>query len=435
MSDSPPGKGWHLVGRASDYEHEDVEQAVIGDHELAIYRVKDQFYATDDVCTHEHAYLSDGVVVDDIVECPMHQGRFHIPSRTGDGGTGDHTGVQLPGDSGRRRHLRSIPAREAITHRRTSRPAIRQRTNYRLTMSSNIPVRTLPPRWTETVDIVVVGYGYAGAVAAIEAADAGASVLLIEKMADPGGISICSGGNVRIADDADKAFAYLKETNAGTTPDDVLRVLADGMTQVPAYFEKLATPCGASIDGRQADGNYPLAGTDTFGYVSIESVPDYDPVSRYPYVSSYLPPLRAAGMRLFKVIEDNIASRDIDVWLETEALRLGSAPEGEVRGLAYRRNGELGYIQARKAVVLACGGFEADEEMQRQLWQEKPVLLAAYKGNTGDGIRMAQDMGAALWHMWHYHGTYGFKHTNPEEYPYGIRFEAPAGLDPWQCTA
>jgi succinate dehydrogenase/fumarate reductase flavoprotein subunit len=78
-------------------------------------------------------------------------------------------------------------------------------------------------------------------------------------------------------------------------------------------------------------------------------------------------------------------------------------------------------------VILACGGFEADAELQRQFWQEKPVLNAAYMGNTGDGIRMAQDVGAALWHMWHYHGVYGFKHPDPS-YPFGIR---PKRLPDW----
>ncbi len=65
--------------------------------------------------------------------------------------------------------------------------------------------------------------------------------------------------------------------------------------------------------------------------------------------------------------------------------------------------------------------------MQMQFWQEKPVLNAAYMGNTGDGIRMAQDVGAALWHMWHYHGVYGFKHPDPG-YPFGIR---PKRLPDW----
>ena len=53
----------------------------------------------------------------------------------------------------------------------------------------------------ETVDVVVVGYGFAGAVSAISAHDAGASVLLLEKMADPGGISVCAGGGLRLSRD------------------------------------------------------------------------------------------------------------------------------------------------------------------------------------------------------------------------------------------
>ncbi len=56
--------------------------------------------------------------------------------------------------------------------------------------------------FNEEYDVVVVGYGYAGAIAAIEAADVGASVLLVEKATSPGGISICSYGAVRSAKDA-----------------------------------------------------------------------------------------------------------------------------------------------------------------------------------------------------------------------------------------
>jgi succinate dehydrogenase/fumarate reductase flavoprotein subunit len=276
--------------------------------------------------------------------------------------------------------------------------------------------------WDEAFDVVVVGYGYAGAVAAIEVADAGCSVLLIEKMSDPGGISICSGGNVRIADDAEKAFEYLKITCDGTTPDDVLWALAEGMTQVPAYFERLAEASGATIDSRYAGGNYPFPGIDTFGYISVGSVPDFDPAARYPHVSSYLPIHRAAGVRLFKVMEDNIAQRNITVRLAAEAKQLLVDPKTEVRGLLIKTGSGLQRIKAARGVILACGGFEANPEMQRQFWQEKPVLLAAFRGSTGDGIRMAQAVGADIWHMWNYHGTYGFKHPDPD-YPYGIRLK------------
>src|SRR5262245_22980726 len=295
-------------------------------------------------------------------------------------------------------------------------------------MSGHTPARTeAHDRWHATADVVVVGYGYAGAVAAIEAHDAGADVLLIEKMPDPGGISITSGGNVRFVEDVEEGFRHLQATSAGTTPDPVLRALAAGMAEIPAYFGKLARVCKATINRRQADGNYPFPGTKTFGYVSIDHVPEFDAERTYPFVSSYVPIHRAAGVRLFKVLQDNISSRKVRVELSTPATRLITGAHGEICGVMAQRDGRMFAIRARRAVVLACGGFEANADMQRQYWQEKPVLNAAYMGNTGDGITMAQDVGARLWHMWHYHGVYGFKHPDPD-YPFGIR---PKRLPDW----
>ena len=101
----------------------------------------------------------------------------------------------------------------------------------------------------DAYDVVVVGYGYAGGIAAIEAFDAGAKVLLVDKMANPGGISVCSYGAMRSAHDAGKAFAYLKATNAGRTPDSVLKVLADGMAQIEPYMRRLAKIQAMENDG------------------------------------------------------------------------------------------------------------------------------------------------------------------------------------------
>ena len=102
-------------------------------------------------------------------------------------------------------------------------------------------------------------------------------MLLIEKMPDPGGISITSGGNVRIVEDAEEGFRHLQATNAATTPDPVLRALAAGMADIPAYIEKLARLSGATINRRQADGNYPFPGTKTFGYSASITCPDLTP--------------------------------------------------------------------------------------------------------------------------------------------------------------
>lgn len=80
MSDAELGEEWHAAGSADDMEDEDVEQLWVGDVPIAVYRAAGTFYATQDVCTHEYALLSDGVVVDCVIECPFHQGRFDIRS-------------------------------------------------------------------------------------------------------------------------------------------------------------------------------------------------------------------------------------------------------------------------------------------------------------------------------------------------------------------
>lgn len=71
---------WYLVADTNDVEEEDVLGVNVEGTPVAIYNVKGKFYATNDICTHAFAFLSEGVVVDDIIECPIHQGRFHIPS-------------------------------------------------------------------------------------------------------------------------------------------------------------------------------------------------------------------------------------------------------------------------------------------------------------------------------------------------------------------
>lgn len=71
---------WHVVCGAEDIDEEDVLQFEHGGKVYAIYHTPSGFYATDGICTHEHEYLADGLVLGEIIECPRHQGRFDIPS-------------------------------------------------------------------------------------------------------------------------------------------------------------------------------------------------------------------------------------------------------------------------------------------------------------------------------------------------------------------
>lgn len=268
---------------------------------------------------------------------------------------------------------------------------------------------------TLSCDVLVVGCGYAGAVAAIAAHDAGAEVVVLEKMPDAGGISVCSAGGLRVAEDAGEAFAYLQATNAGTTPDDVLRRLAEGMVALPEAVAALAAGTGARVSRRASPGNYPLPGHRTFGFVYVEEIEGFDPRAHWPQVKG-----SPAGACLFRVLQLNLERRRIALRCNTAVRRLVRAADGSITGAeAAGPQGPL-FVRARGGVVLACGGFEGDAVLQQQFWEAKPVLSAAFRGNTGDGIRMAQAAGAALWHMWHFHGSYGFRHPDPA-YPFGIR--------------
>ncbi|MCR6670703.1 MocE family 2Fe-2S type ferredoxin [Devosia ginsengisoli] len=74
---------WHQACNSDDVDLEDVLGVTIAGNRVAIYRSPDdRFYATEGLCTHEQVKLEDGLVMDDIIECPKHNGRFNY--RTGE---------------------------------------------------------------------------------------------------------------------------------------------------------------------------------------------------------------------------------------------------------------------------------------------------------------------------------------------------------------
>jgi 3-phenylpropionate/trans-cinnamate dioxygenase ferredoxin component len=76
--ETPVMSEWIDAAALDDIEDEDVMRFDHAGHTYAIYRVNNNVYASDGLCTHEHAYLSDGFVMDHVIECPKHNGRFDI---------------------------------------------------------------------------------------------------------------------------------------------------------------------------------------------------------------------------------------------------------------------------------------------------------------------------------------------------------------------
>jgi len=69
---------WVDVCDVEDIDLEDVIRFDHGDRTFAVYRTSDgEVFATDGLCTHEKVHLADGLVMDDTIECPKHNGRFN----------------------------------------------------------------------------------------------------------------------------------------------------------------------------------------------------------------------------------------------------------------------------------------------------------------------------------------------------------------------
>ncbi len=79
-----PEPAWVRVAAAADIAEGEILAVRVGDREIALYHLPDdEFRATDNICTHEYAQLSDGWLEDGCIECPLHAGRFDV--RTGKG--------------------------------------------------------------------------------------------------------------------------------------------------------------------------------------------------------------------------------------------------------------------------------------------------------------------------------------------------------------
>jgi succinate dehydrogenase/fumarate reductase flavoprotein subunit len=91
--------------------------------------------------------------------------------------------------------------------------------------------------------------------------------------------------------------------------------------------------------------------------------------------------------------------RKIPVLTETPAKRLVTNAKGEVIGVIALAKGKEIAIKAKKGVVLTTGGYEFDAKTLQNSVKGFPIYAVGNPGNTGDGIRMAQKVGAGLWHM------------------------------------
>lgn len=235
--------------------------------------------------------------------------------------------------------------------------------------------------WSYTGDIVVMGLGAAGAVAAITAHDRGAKVIVLEKQPRHHHLSTSSmsGGAFICPNDVSSAIEYMQqlcgvEKELHWTDKETLQAWAEYTSQNKQWVEEL----GGKVELRVKGGEHHL--------------PGYDSIEVYNF--------RGRGRGLMKFLKHQIELRNIPVVYDTPAIGLLTQKTGEVVGIkALAQGGRPVNIKTAQAVVMTPGGFEFNEEMKLNYLRLYPTYFAGSSANTGDGIRMAQEIGASLWHM------------------------------------
>lgn len=223
----------------------------------------------------------------------------------------------------------------------------------------------------EETDVVVVGYGGAGAAAAIAAHDAGAKVLLIEKSERAGGNTRLSGGTLRELLDNKGAAQYLQAILDNTVSPAVTQAFVDETIKNSGWIKEIGGEVEKVDAGPQRFPPSPhvvwphLPGAAGMG-------------GRWNIIGNSKP----GGTNLCNVMIKAIEKRGIKVLFNTAAKKLTTNDSKEVTGvIANSPKGEI-QIKAKRGVILTCGGFQYNEAMQINFLGLK-YLAQGCKGNTG----------------------------------------------------
>ena len=216
--------------------------------------------------------------------------------------------------------------------------------------------RALPVTWNRKADVVVVGTGYAGLAATLVARDLGLSVLLLEKMAAPGGNSMISWGGANAVDPVrqkrqgieDSTDLHFKHTLEGgnhlNDPEKVRYMVDHALEDCVNYLErmgviwpeKVVRGYGALYERSHQNGTYTdrRGKTWTLGAANI----------------------RAMLEQLEKIGQPVLLRHKVTRIVREKPL------EGRVLGVEVEVKGTPQYFRAGKGVILASGGFAADLE-------------------------------------------------------------------------
>ena len=229
-----------------------------------------------------------------------------------------------------------------------------------------------------TADVVVIGAGGAGVAAAVEACDAGAKVVLLEKMPAIGGTTATSQGLV-----GGYESKFTKEMDVHYTFEEMYQNL---MSNASYRLDPKLTGITIEKSGETIDWM-----ADRLGMNFYQVTVGYGPLTMMHWIEN-------AGAGMKTAMEATLEGSDVELMLETRATELLMNEDGSVKGVKAERGADTVIVYA-DSVVITTGGYANNPELTERLDPEKAGTYGiGFVGSTGDGIIMASNVGAALTH-------------------------------------
>lgn len=240
---------------------------------------------------------------------------------------------------------------------------------------------TDPSELKDSYDVIVIGSGGAGMSAAISAKDAGANVVIFEKMPVIGGNTNKSSGGMNASETKFQKEQGIDDTNdlfyeetlkggKGTNDPELLRYMVDNSSEAIDWLDSI----GITLSDVSFSGGFSKA--------RIHRPADGSAVGGY----------------LVNGLYENLMERKVPIFVNSNVTEI-TEKDGAATGVKVTVDGKEKTISA-KAVVIAAGGFGSNMETITKYKSElKDYVTTNHEGATGDGITMAQKLGAATVQM------------------------------------
>lgn len=247
--------------------------------------------------------------------------------------------------------------------------------------SASTAVPTAESQIKTEADVIVIGAGLSGLSASVRAAEQGAEVILLEKMAYAGGNCILSTGILQAAGTRLQAQAGIEDS-----PEQYALDMAQGASadRDPVQMKMVSTLSGETLDWLADNGvefsDKVTQGVGSTAYRAHQSMPDAN--------------------ELVSGLVDAASQKGVMIQYDTPVLSLMTDDQGKVTGVVANQKGQPVEYTA-KAVIIASGGFGGSPEMLSKYWGDEyaKMTYAGSPGTTGEMIEEAAKLGAKLTDM------------------------------------